>query len=249
MSNSSTKTDEKGKSWEKFDLESVDFVPLAPKKEEASFVSFQEGGKKDEDFASFEEQGGLHQQKREAEDIVTKARKHASALEKEAYEKGFAQGEKDGLELGDKKATKVVEQIEKLLVEVTKLKGEMIRQYEREILEIIFFITEKVVHRKIRSDATIIRETISKAVQLATKKSRMILRVNPEDFDYVEQLKPEFFSEFREMKSIMVTSDRSITRGGCFIETPYGDVDARIETQLEKIYQCLDDAFQDSRDG
>jgi len=39
---------------------------------------------------------------------------------------------------------------------------------------------------------------------------------------------------------MIVTSDPSITRGGCFLETPYGDVDARVETQLEKIYQSLE---------
>ena len=43
--------------------------------------------------------------------------------------------------------------------------------------------------------------------------------------------------------------DESITRGGCFLETPCGDVDARVETQLEKVYQCLEAVFAGKADG
>ena len=75
------------------------------------------------------------------------------------------------------------------------------------------------------------------------KKSKIILRVNPEDFEYIERLRPEFFARFEELKSITATSDPSITRGGCFLETPYGDVDARVETQLERIYKSLEASF------
>jgi hypothetical protein len=37
-----------------------------------------------------------------------------------------------------------------------------------------------------------------------------------------------------------VTSDPCISRGGCLLETPYGDVDATLETRLEKIYQAVE---------
>jgi flagellar assembly protein FliH len=45
-----------------------------------------------------------------------------------------------------------------------------------------------------------------------------------------------------------VTSDPSITRGGCLLETPYGDVDARIETQFDMIHQSLESAYMERGD-
>ncbi len=85
------------------------------------------------------------------------------------------------------------------------------------------------------------------ALKLAAEKSKTTLRVNPEDCDYVEELRPEFFAAVKELKALTVTSDPSITRGGCLLESPYGDVDARIETQLEKIHQCLEQAFAERK--
>jgi len=123
---------------------------------------------------------------------------------------------------------------------MSNLRKEILQQYERQILELIFSIAKKIIHHQIGSDEKAIEDTVLKALHLAFEKSKIALRVNPEDFDYVERLRPEFFAKFKELKSIVVTSDPSITRGGCFLETPYGDVDARIETELEMIYQCLE---------
>ena len=249
LSNGQEKTAEGEKLWRDFETESFESAPLPKKNDKEIFVSLQEVGKsKDEEFIGLEETGGIYEKRKEAEDILQKAQERVSLLEREAYEKGFAQGEKDGIELGEKKAIKVTENIENLFTELGRLKKEMIRQYEREILEVIFAIARKIIRRQLKSDEKAVRETILEAVHLATKKSEIILRVNPEDFDFVERLRPELFTEFKELKSITVTSDPSIARGGCFIETPYGDVDARIETQLEKIYHSLEGAFAEEKD-
>ncbi|MBE9522668.1 MAG: hypothetical protein IME95_05705 [Proteobacteria bacterium] len=131
---------------------------------------------------------------------------------------------------------------------MNSLKQEIIGHYEKEILELVFAIAQKVVHHQIRSDDKAIEGTVLRALKLAAEKSEIVLRVNPEDFDYVEKLRPEFFAAVKELKALTVTSDPSITRGGCLLEGPYGDVDGRVETQLEKIHQCLEGIFAEKND-
>ena len=63
-------------------------------------------------------------------------------------------------------------------------------------------------------------------------------------YDDTEKLKPELIQNFKELKSIVVSADPSIAQGGCILETPGGNIDATIETQLEKIRQCLTDTFK-----
>jgi flagellar assembly protein FliH len=221
-------------------MDSFEPLPLFEKEDKADFISLttEEGEKSD--FIPFEEGEGNYKKKKEAEDILKDAHEKAALLEREVYEKGFAQGEKDGLELGEKKAVKVIENIENLFNDIHHLKKEILRQYEERILEIIFIIAKKILHDHIALDEKAIKNTVFKALNLTTEKTEIILRVNPEDFDFVERLRPEFFSKFKELKSIIVTSDPSITRGGCFLETACGDVDATVETQLEKIYQSME---------
>ena len=150
-----------------------------------------------------------------------------SSIEQEAYEKSFAQGEKDGFEFGEKKAIKVVKNIENLFNEMVSLKHDVLKQYEREIIDLIFAVTEKIVHHEVRSKESVIKNT------------KVVFNVNPEDYDYVEKLRQELFNRNKGAKSIVVTSDPGVTRGGCYLETPYGNIDATIESKLEKIYQCL----------
>ncbi len=257
MSNNSERISERGKSWARFEMEAFEPPSLSPAlrdsgparrtaggEDKTNFVSLEVGGGKKADFIPLEEIGDNHKKRKEAGDILKEAQKKATLLEREAYEKGFAQGEMDGLDLGEKKALKVIENIENLFIEMSHLKKEILKQYEKEILDLIFAIAKKIVHHHIESDQRIVKDIVFKAFDLASEKSKIMLRINPEDFDYIERLKPELFSKFKDLKSIMVTSDLSITRGGCLLETPYGDVDATVETQLEKIYQSLEGVFK-----
>lgn len=243
MSNKSKKMTEKAKTWKRFEMEPLE-PPFSPKKKrEAHFAPFQTGEGENGDFIPLKESGEYQKRRKEAADILREAKEKAALLEQEAYEKGFAQGEKDGLELGEKKALKVIENIENFLIEVSHLKKEILKRDEKEILDIVFAIAKKVTHNQISLDEKAVKDTVLSAIHLATEKSHIILRINPEDLDYIEGLKPDLFAQYKELKSIDVTPDPTITRGGCFLETPYGDVDARVETQLERINQCLEEAF------
>jgi len=239
---------QKDKPWAKYEMDSLEPSPLTGQMKETDISFSQMGGREAADFVPLENTTDHHKKKREIEDIRRKAQEKASALEREAYEKGFAQGEKDGVELGQRKAIKLIEDIENLLRSMDDLKQEILALYEHEIVELVFAIAQKVIHRTIRSDDTSIEGTVLSALNLAAEKTKATLRVNPEDFDYVEELRPEFFAAVKELKTLTVVSDPSITRGGCLLESLYGDVDARIETQIEKIHQCLEQVFAERKD-
>jgi len=227
-----------GKSWTELKAESFGAPSFEREEDKVDFVLLEMGGDRKGHFIPFGE-GENSDIRSKAEDILEEARKRAAGLEREAYEKGFVQGEKDGLELGKKKAIKLIENVENLLAELSYLRKEFPKQYEKEILEIVFAIAKKVINLQIESDKRVIEETIFKAIELACEKGKIILKVNPEDLEYVEELRPGVISKFKEIKGITVSPEPSITRGGCILETPYGDVDARIESQLENLRECL----------
>jgi len=165
--------------------------------------------------------------------------------EKEAYDKGFAQGEKDGYELGETRARKITEKIEGVLDDMVNLKSGLVRQYEKDMLDTVFAIAEKVVHTHLGLNETAVKDNIVAALDFVAEKREVTLKVNPEDFEYVEKLRPELFSGHMQVKSIMITSDPAVTRGGCRLETSNGDVDATIESQLKIIQQSLKEAYME----
>ena len=243
--NNLTETAKTGQPWKKFELESLESHALSEKRNKAVFIQLQTPDTEKDDFVPLEKGGDNPKKKKEADDILQKAREKAVYLEQEAYEKGFAQGEKDGLELGGKKAIKLIENIESILIELKQLKEKIPKEYEKEILDLIFVITKKIIYREVSSNETALKDTILNALHFAAEKSKVILNVNPEDFNYVEKLRTQLFAEVKDLKSISISSDPSITRGGCFLETSYGDIDSTVETQLKKIYQSVEDAFDE----
>lgn len=228
-------------SWSKYEMPPVDAVRPPQISDTDSFVSLQ-GMKKNK--AEFIPLGGKQADAgsscNQSEPTIEEK---IALLEKEAYDKGFAQGEKDGFELGEIKSKKVIENIENLLDDMTRLKGRLVKRYEKEILETIFTIAKKVIHTHMQIEESAVRDTILEALNLTTEKRDITLKINPDDFEYVENLRPELFSRHMNVKSIAITSDPTITRGGCLLETPSGDVDASIETQLDSLYQSLKDAY------
>ena len=180
-----------------------------------------------------------------ANGIIEEAKRRASLIESEAYEKGFAQGEKDGFEMGSKKVEKILDRILGTLQDMVAYRQEFIKKYEKEMLHLIRAIAEKVVWVAVRVDNQIVRETILEAFSFAADRSEVIVRVNPEEVDYVKEIRPEFFDRISELKSITIESDPSITRGGCFMETTFGNVDARLETRLQKITKAVEHAFEE----
>lgn len=233
---------EKEPSWEKYEMGAVESSSPWQDGPGAVFIPLQLEGYTEEAFTPF--QGYGDSRGNGSGENPESTQKALAIEEQEGYEKGFAQGEKDGYELGEQKGQKVLENIEGLLDEMGRLRKDIVRQGEREILDIIFAIAEKITHVQIGLNDKTVRDTILSAIDYVNEKSTVTLRINPEDFNFVEQLRPEIFEQFRTLKSIMVHADAAIERGGCFLETPGGDIDARIETQLEKITQSMGSAFQ-----
>jgi len=228
----------KEESWYKYEMESFEPYELQKQGGKKDFVSLDTRVGERSNFVPLQTWGNAGN-KEETENGLLGVEENIASIEQEAYEKSFAQGEKDGFEFGEKKATKILENIENLFNEMLNLKHDILKQYEKEIVDLIFAVAEKIVHHEVRSKESVIKNTIFEALELAVEKSKVVFNVNPEDYDYVEKLRPELFNRNKGAKSIVVTSDPNVKRGGCYLETPYGNIDATIESKLEKIYQCL----------
>jgi len=176
---------------------------------------------------------------------LRQAEDRAAHLEREAYDKGFSQGEKDGFELGLKKAEKAVGNLERLLAELNASKQDLMRSNEKEIVDVVFAIARKIVCEQGLRDESLIQRTVLKALRLAADRSEISLRCHPDDIQLIEKIKPDVLAEFKELKHLAMTPDPSLSRGGCLLESPCGEIDGRIETQLEEIYQVMDEAYKE----
>lgn len=164
--------------------------------------------------------------------ILKQAKEKILSLEKEAYEKGFAQGEKDGRELGGKKIEVVLQQLKNLLTQMERERTLLVQNYAREMIHLAFAVAQKILQRETEIKESDIAVTLKRAIERVVDRRKIIVHLNPADYQYLKA-HPELVPLALEgSPGLRMIEDSAIQRGGCFIETSFGDVDATIEGQL-----------------
>ena len=115
--------------------------------------------------------------------------------------------------------------------QISALHPEITTRAETDLVELALEIAKKIVGREI----TIDREVALTLAKIALSKlhNRTFARVhlNPDDFAYLQTQR----DRFNFHGSLELVEDRSISQGGCLIQTETGEIDARIESQLDEI--------------
>jgi flagellar assembly protein FliH len=172
------------------------------------------------------------------EDFKTKV----SRLEREAYEKGFAQGQRDGLDLEKSKLEEMGRQYETLLTELRDLKIHILRDSEGEILRLTELIVKKIIGEEIKTGEAVIRHTIRTAAKYLTDKRKIRIIINPDDMEEVKKMLPDL-SRLTKGGNFQLTEDPSVSKGGCVLETGFGRVNATIDDQLDEITKVIDKEY------
>jgi flagellar assembly protein FliH len=156
-----------------------------------------------------------------------------AALEKAAYERGLLQGEKNAIEIAERKMDAVVKRYADSIGEIQKLRASLYEQVEREVVKLAIAVAKKIVHREIRVDREIIQTLVHVALSHVAEKSPVTISLNPEDCGYLTERRTEIAQS--EGREISLLPDKSIERGGCLIQTSCGDIDARIEEEFREV--------------
>lgn len=159
-------------------------------------------------------------------------------LEREAYEKGFEQGHKDGMALGEKRLEERARQMEALLRELGRLKGRLYHEAEGDLLKLSVEIARQIVRAEAKTDPELITRVVRAAIDHLADRSRIRILVHPGDMAALRKALPEA-AEGRPLEAWELIDDRSVERGGCLLESGFGKVNATIEEQLQVLAEEL----------
>ena len=108
-----------------------------------------------------------------------------------------------------------------------------------EVLAFAIELSAKIVGRLAAADISVARRNLIKAMRLAHSGGEIIVSVNPGQLE-------ELSGDFTELVEVVNASgrarllgDEQITPGGVKIATARGEIDATVETQLEKVADAL----------
>lgn len=159
--------------------------------------------------------------------------------EKESFERGRQAGYESGLNKGQEEARKAVASLSGLLTDVTRQRHELLTEAKKNILELILKISQRLTFSAASVDPELTRSIISGAIEQLLDKSKIKVKVNPDHLAELEQYIDRFRGGDTAIKEFIMEADPRVRVGGCFIETPTGDIDARLDSMYDIIRQTL----------
>lgn len=165
--------------------------------------------------------------------------RRAQEIEEEAYAKGYAQGEKDGFEVGRKSMLIVKDRIERLLAGLEGLPQKVFNDYREWLLSSSFAIARKIVGKELSTRPEALVPLIDTLLDEAEAHQTLTLSLNPNDLKFLEK-HMDLKQRSREARHpFSLRTDSSLERGGCRIESDIQLIDATLETRFSLLEQTL----------
>jgi flagellar assembly protein FliH len=166
------------------------------------------------------------------------------SIRQEAYNEGFATGEKEGFHSTQLKVRQEAEtalaaklrSLEKLMSHLLVPIAEQDSQIEKSLVELVGHIARQVIQRELVNDSSQIEKVLREALKLLPMgASNIRIFVNPQDFEQIKSLREKHEETWK------IQEDDALQPGGCRIETEHSRIDATIETRItQAIAQLFD---------
>jgi flagellar assembly protein FliH len=158
-----------------------------------------------------------------------------TAVERDAFAKGYAQGERAGELAAGQRNEGMVRRLVATIEEIASLRAGMMRTTERELVRLAVAMAERIVRREVEVDAELLTAMARVAIDRLGESVAATIHLNPADYEAMMAARQG--APFGG--SVQVVADPLVGRGGCLVKSAFGVVDAGIDTQIREMSQAL----------
>ena len=187
----------------------------------------------------------------------TRTLKRSSAVDEsdvQVYQKGFSEGVKKGAEegqtVGFEQATKKLEPLldglQQALMQLGNLRKNAYQIIEQEAVELALAIARKIICREIEVDKEVVVCVARKALSKVEDPGNVKIKMNPADLQFINQTKYKLSEMIGNIDNVTIEPGENIQSGGCVVETDLGEIDARIEKQLQAVEESFRNALENT---
>jgi flagellar assembly protein FliH len=158
-----------------------------------------------------------------------------AALEREAFAKGYEQGERSGSEAAAQRGEAILRRLTQTVEELTTLRAQMIHQTERQMVQLALAVARRIVHREVSLDQDLLIAMARVALDRLGESAQVTIRLNPEEYEATGGARVAQLTA----ANVTVLPDARVQRGGCRVESNLGALDAGVDAQLQEIAHAL----------
>ena len=157
--------------------------------------------------------------KRESEELLKTVHEEA---QKSGYDDGYKDGKADGIQ------------------DAKEQTAEYFIRAEDDVVKVVMLAIEKILPQHFLDVPQVVLPVVREAIKHVRDQKEIKIHVEPYSYDLILMARSEFQSMLTDGTAIIeIVSDEALKPGDCVIETPNGDVDARLSTQLNLMKSAI----------
>ncbi len=173
--------------------------------------------------------------KAQAAKILEQANSDKSEISRNSYKEGYEKGHGEGYSTGKDEVTRLVDRTHKILESVMARREKILSETEQQIVELVILMARKVVKVLSESQKSVVMANVLQALKKVKGRGSVTLRVNLADVKLTSEHVQDFIKQVENVQGITVLEDSTVEKGGCIVETDFGAIDARIQSQLSEL--------------
>jgi flagellar assembly protein FliH len=167
-------------------------------------------------------------------DLLSSAWSEAEQIRAQARTQGEAEGRAAGLQAARAEVDTALEAMAAALAELERVREELMSELEHDAAELALRLSEQVLAGTIDVEPERVLDVARNALRRVTERRHIVLVVNPADLEVLSDSVATLKAELGGIEACDVQSDRRVGRGGVILRTDAGEIDARIESGLER---------------
>jgi flagellar biosynthesis/type III secretory pathway protein FliH len=165
-----------------------------------------------------------------------------SAIERDAFAKGYTQGERSGNEAGATRADAMLRRLTATLEELATLRNDVLHRAERQVVQLALALAHRMLQRELDVDRGLLLAMARVALDRMGENARATIRLHPDDYASVMTAREQSLAT----DQVQVVADTGVGRGGCLVQSDFGLMDAGLDSQIREMARALLD--QDTRE-
>jgi flagellar assembly protein FliH len=182
----------------------------------------------------------IHEAQASAAHTILEIESRREAILEELRQKGYAEGYQEGRGQADEEAAKIVQDAMDSLDQLAGTLRAEVKRNEEKLLKLAIGIAEKILMDEVNVRPDAVTKALDEALNKVSDLEEVIIKVHPDDLPAVQAQEEAFRDRLRNVRKVEFLSSPKIQKGGVFIETASGSVDAQIKTQLSVIQEAFD---------
>jgi len=175
----------------------------------------------------------------EADALREKVEEEINSIQKDAEKKGFEKGREEGYQSGKSEVERLVEQLHGMLNKIIEKRNEIIDETESQLVNLVLLIARKVIKVISENQKNVVINNVIQALRKLKSRGEVLIRVNLEDVELTSEHVKDFMRMVENVRSVTVVEDSTVDKGGCIIESDFGEIDARITSQMSEIEEKI----------